>query len=212
MTRSAAIALREPWESLDRQREAASFGMWIFLGSELLFFGGLFLGYAVYRTLHPQAFLEAARETNLVYGTLNTAILLTSSLTMVVAERAAHGRLRRLALRCLAATMALGVAFMIVKGFEYAEDIREGLLPGFGFRLEPPATALFFAFYWIMTGLHAIHLTIGVGAVARLLLQSVLGSLPLEESSAVPATALYWHLIDVIWIFLYPVLYLVGRA
>jgi cytochrome c oxidase subunit 3 len=207
-----AAALREPWHALARQREAASFGLWVFLGSELLFFGGLFLAYTVYRVVHPDAFLTAARETDVVYGTANTAILLTSSLTMALAARGAEAGLRRLALLSLAGTVALGCAFLVVKGFEYAEDIEHGLLPGHGFRLTPPATQLFFALYWIMTVVHAVHLTIGIGAVARLFVQGWRRTLPLRTSPAVEATALYWHLVDVIWIVIFPLLYLVGRA
>jgi cytochrome c oxidase subunit III len=137
---------------------------------------------------------------------------MTSSFTMAVAARAAEAHLRRAAHWCLAATIALGAAFLVVKGFEYAEDIRKHLVPGPGFRLEPPATQLFWAFYWIATGIHAVHLTIGIGAVGRLWLFSWLRELPLEESPAAEATALYWHLVDVIWIFLFPIIYLVGRA
>lgn len=212
MSDAAADALREPWRDLDRQREAATFGLWVFLGSELLFFGGLFLAYTVYRVLHPDAFVVAARETDIVYGTANTAILMTSSLTMVLAVRGAEAGLRRLAMWSLAGTIALGLAFLVVKGFEYAEDIGHGLLPGYDFRLSPPATQLFFTLYWIMTAVHAIHLTIGIGAVTRLLVQGWRGTLPLRTSPAVEATALYWHLVDVIWIVIFPLLYLVGRS
>lgn len=207
-----ARALREPWEELERQHRAASFGMWVFLASELLFFGGLFAGYAVYRVLYPEAMATAAREANLLYGTVNTAILMTSSFTMAVAARAAEAGLRRAALWCLALTVALGLAFLAVKGVEYAEDVRKDLVPGAGFRLQEPQTQLFWSFYWIATGLHAVHLSVGIAAVGRLWLMAWWRTLPLASSPAVEATALYWHLIDVIWIFLYPAIYLVGRA
>ncbi|MFO1039652.1 MAG: cytochrome c oxidase subunit 3 family protein [Geminicoccaceae bacterium] len=208
---SAASALREPWDELGRQREAASFGMWVFLGSELLFFGGLFTVYAVYRVLHPDAFTEAAREANLVYGTVNTAILMTSSFTMALAARTAKAGYRRLAMWSLALTITLGFAFLIVKGFEYSEDIQKSLIPGADFKLRDAAAQLFWAFYWIATGVHALHLTIGIGAVSRLWLLSWWRELPLQESPASEATALYWHLVDVVWIFLFPAIYLVGR-
>jgi cytochrome c oxidase subunit 3 len=207
------LALREPWESLPRQREAATFGIWIFLASELLFFGGLFLGYTVCRVLYPHAFAEAGRETDIWYGTVNTAVLLTSSLTMAVAAGAGEAGLRRTALWCFGATIALGAAFLIFKGFEYNEDLIERLWPGPGFKLqEEPAAQLFFAFYWVMTGLHAVHLTIGMCLIGRLWFLTYRRRLPLEKSPQVEVTALYWHLIDVIWIFLYPILYLGGRA
>ena len=187
---AAEEGLREPWEQLPRQREAATFAIWCFLATELLFFGGLFLGYSVYRDLYPEAFKTAARETSIFYGTLNTVILMTSSLTMVLAERGAQARLRRLALWCLAATVLLGSAFLVVKGFEYAEDLKKGLLPGWKFTLTEPYTELFFAFYWMMTAVHAVHLTIGIGLVSGLLVRSTLSELALSESPQVEVTAL----------------------
>ena len=123
-------ALREPWEALPDQKQAATFGIWVFLGSELLFFGAFFLTYGFLRILHPQAFEVASRHTNVVFGTLNTAILLTSSLTMVLAARAADIEVRSAVLVCLALTAVFGLAFLVVKGFEYREDIEEALMPG----------------------------------------------------------------------------------
>jgi cytochrome c oxidase subunit III len=215
-------ALREPWLSLHRQRQAAGFGMWVFLASEALFFGGLLLTYAAYRTLYPDAFAAAARETNIVFGTVNTAVLLTSSLTMAAAAEAAEAaeaapsaaaadRLRRLVLHCLAATACLGLAFLVVKGFEYAEDIREHLVPGAGFKLDDPRAQVFFAFYWVSTVVHAIHLSVGIGVVTTLAVQAWRGTRSLA-SPAFEGAALFWHLVDIIWIFLYPLLYLPGRA
>ncbi|WP_414474504.1 cytochrome c oxidase subunit 3 family protein [Microvirga sp. M2] len=211
MTQSPAV-LKEPWQDLGRQREGAAFGIWVFLASELLFFGGMILLYTVYRVENPQAFAEAARETDIWYGTINTAVLLTSSLTMAVAAQGAEQDWRRLAVWCLAATALLGLTFGILKGFEYAEDIRKSLVPGPGFPLQEPAAQLFFALYWAMTGLHAIHLTIGICLVGRLCLLGALGRIVLRGNPQVEVTALYWHLIDVIWIILYPLIYLPGRA
>jgi heme/copper-type cytochrome/quinol oxidase subunit 3 len=208
---SSSSALREPWPDLARQREGVSLGVWAFLASEALFFGGLFLGYAVYRNLYPDAFLTAARETDIFYGTLNTAILLTSSLTMAVAERGAQEGFRRMALWCLAVTALLGLAFLISKGFEYHDDITKGLVPGSGFPLHPSQTQIFWAFYWVITGVHAIHLTIGVGVVVTAMMLLWRRSLQ-SESPAFEGIALYWHLVDVIWVILLPLLYLVGRA
>jgi cytochrome c oxidase subunit III len=204
--------LKPPWKELGRQREGATFGIWVFLASELLFFGSLLLLYAAYRVLHPEAFITAGRETDIWYGTVNTAILMTSSLTMAVAAKAAEADLRRLTLYCLAATVALGLLFLVLKGFEYAEDIEKYLVPGSHFALKEPATQIFFALYWIMTAIHAIHLTIGLGLVGRLVVSGLLRRVELKENPQVEVTALYWHLVDVIWIILYPLIYLMGRS
>jgi cytochrome c oxidase subunit 3 len=204
-------ALRKPWPDLARQREGVSFGVWCFLASEALFFGGLFLGYVIYRNLYPEAFVIAARETDIFYGTLNTAVLLTSSLTMAVAERAAQEGVRRMALWCLAATALLGLAFLVSKGFEYHDDIAKGLIPGRNFPLQPAQTQIFWAFYWVMTGVHAIHLTIGIGVVATVMVLLAWRSTP-PESPTFEGVALYWHLVDVIWVILLPLLYLLGRT
>jgi cytochrome c oxidase subunit 3 len=204
-------ALHKPWHSLRRDREGAAFGTWVFLGSEAMFFGGALLAYAAYRSLWPEAFAVAGRETNIVYGTVNTALLLTSSLTMAAAAEGARAGLRRLTLACLAATAALGLAFLLVKGFEYHEDIHRHLVPGAHFRLPDPQAQIFFAFYWLLTGVHALHLSTGIGITALLLLQAWRGTRPLP-SPAFEAAGLYWHFVDLIWIFLYPLLYLMGRS
>ena len=207
---SDVALLREPWPNLERQRYAASFGIWTFLATELLFFGGLFLSYAVYRSLHPEAFRVASHETAIAYGTTNTLILLTSSLIMTIAERAAVEGLRRLTITCLLVTAALGTAFLVVKGFEYAEDISKGLLPGPDFPLHPASTQLFWGLYWIMTGVHAIHLTVGIGVVLLLTALISRATIPLQTSAS-EVISLYWHLVDVIWVTLYALLYLPGR-
>lgn len=211
---SDGALIKEPWSALPRQREGATLGIWIFLASEILFFGALLLAYTVYRIAAPAAFAAAARETNVWYGTVNTAVLLTSSLTMAVAAQAAAtgAGFRRLVVWCLAATAALGLAFLVIKGFEYKEDLDKHLWPGAGFPLGQPAAQIFFALYWILTGVHGIHLTIGVVLVSRLCLLGALGRLPLARNPEIEVTALYWHLVDVIWIFLYPLIYLPGRA
>jgi cytochrome c oxidase subunit 3 len=207
----ACRALHEPWPSLPRQKEAVSFGVWVFLASELLFFGGLFFAYTLYRNIYPHGFVIAARETEVFFGTFNTAVLLTSSLTMAVAVRAAENEMRRLTLWCLVATAALGIAFLIAKGFEYRDDIVNRLVPGPDFKLHEQGAQIFWAFYWIATGIHAIHLTVGiviVGIVAAMLRWR---DVPLVGPKY-EGVALYWHLVDIIWIILLPLLYLVGRA
>ena len=206
--------LREPWQNFERQRGAGKFGIWVFIASEILFFGALMLTYTVCRVDHPDAFAAAGRETNVWYGTINTAILLTSSLTMAMASQAAAAGLhfRRLIAGCLLATAALGLAFLVVKGFEYKEDIEKHLVPGAQFALQETGAQLFFGLYWLVTAVHAIHLTIGIVLVSRLALLGCLGRLQLDENPEIEVTGLYWHLVDVIWIFLYPLIYLPGRV
>jgi cytochrome c oxidase subunit 3 len=209
-----SVHLKEPWDDFTRQRQAGQFGIWIFLASEVLFFGALILTYTIYRIGNVHAFAQAGRETNIVYGTINTVILLTSSLTMAVASQAASEKagFRRLTLGVLAATAALGVAFLVVKGFEYREDIDKHLVPGSHFGLSEPAAQLFFGLYWLITGIHAIHLSIGICMVARLALLGWRRRVVLDDNPQLEATGLYWHLVDVVWIFLYPLIYLPGRS
>ncbi|MBM0206752.1 cytochrome c oxidase subunit 3 [Micromonospora sp. STR1s_5] len=213
MSETSAL-LKEPWESFERQKEAGKFGIWIFLASEVLFFGALLLTYAVYRLGNLQAFAAAGRETNISYGTINTGILLTSSLTMAVASQAAAAKagFRRLVIGCLAGTAALGIAFLVVKGFEYKEDIDKHLVPGVHFALKQAAAQIFFGLYWLVTGIHAIHLTIGIVMVSRLAFLGWRRKLVLDDNPELEVTGLYWHLVDIVWIFLYPLIYLPGRA
>ena len=207
---SLARAVREPWPSLRLQREAVGLGMWFFLASEVLFFSALFCSYAVYRSLNPQAFREAAAHTKLIYGSINTVLLLTSSLTMTIALRAATVRLRRLTMVCLGATALLGFAFLVCKGLEYRSDIVEHMVPGPGFPLSPPATEIFWGLYWVMTGVHAIHLSAGIGIVIAVMVLFGRGTIPVQGST-MEGVAIYWHFVDTVWIFLFPLIYLAGR-
>ena len=202
-------ALNEPWHSPERQRVATQFGVWSFLATETLFFGALFLVYAHARLTDNAGFVAGAREADVWFGSANTVVLITSSLTMAIAERAVRERLVTLARMMTAATLVLGVTFLVVKGFEYAKDISEHLVPGPGFKLTERGAAEFWAFYWTATVVHATHLTIGLGIVGRLLLIRI-RRLP-EHWIAAEGSALYWHLVDVVWVFLYPLLYLAGR-
>lgn len=206
---SPPTALNEPWSTAERQRVATQFGLWSFLATETLFFGGLLLFYTVARVTHPAGFTAGAREAEVVFGSVNTVVLLTSSLTMAVAERAVREGLVALARAMLAATVALGLAFLVVKGFEYASDIDKHLVPGPAFKLTEMGASQFWAFYWTATVVHATHLTIGLGVVGRLLLIPR-AELPTRWTTA-EGTALYWHLVDVVWVFLFPLIYLVGR-
>lgn len=210
---SRASALYEPFESLPRQRSAVSFGMWIFLATEIVLFGGLFVAYAVYRFRWPEGFAAAAQHTDVVFGTVNTLILLTSSATMMVAVETARLGLKRIATGCLVATALFGIAFMVLKGFEYRADLAENLVPGRpGFPVSRAGGEIFFALYWIMTGLHAIHLSLGVAIVLATAALVATERIAAGREGTLHAVGLYWHLIDIIWIVLFPLLYLVGRA
>lgn len=206
---SERALLNEPWESETRQQVATHFGVWAFLATETLFFGAIFLFYAVARVTHYAGFAAGAREADALLGSINTAILLTSSLTMAIAERAVKEALVPLARAMLWATIALGLGFIVVKGFEYHGDIVKHLIPGNGFPIAATGAAEFWAFYWTVTVVHACHLTIGLGIVGRLL-AIPRAELPHRWITA-EGSALYWHLVDVVWVFLYPLIYLAGR-
>jgi cytochrome c oxidase subunit 3 len=203
--------LHAPWRSVQRQDRGASFGMWIFLGSEALLFGGLLLAFAVTRALHVEEFKQAGRATDVVLGTTNTMILLTSSLAIAVAVEAARAGHRRLALGGLLAGMLLGLGFLGVKGFEWHSDIAKGLFPGGPALRDAPGAQLSLSFYWLLTGLHGLHVVGGLSLLGWMGWQVWRRLRPLR-SPGVEAAGLYWHLVDVVWIFLYPLLYLDGRA
>ncbi len=204
-------ALQEPWPNLAVQREGVSFGIWVFLASEILFFSALFITYAVYRSFNPEAFAAAAKETELFYGTLNTGLLLTSSMTMTIALRAATVQWRGVTLVALALTAALGLAFLLCKGLEYHDDLTKNLFPSAAFPLAEPPAQLFWMMYWIMTGIHAIHLSAGIAVDIAVLLLFWRRILPIQGST-MEGVATYWHFVDSVWLVLYPLLYLVGRS
>ena len=208
---AAPDPLREPWTELSRQREAATLGMWFFLMSEMLFFGALFMAFSFSRALNPAAFAEAARHTEIAYGAANTFVLVTSSLTITIAVRAAGAARGTLTAWLLAATALLGVAFLVIKGFEYRDDLRHHLFPSHDFALGQNATQIFWAFYWAMTGVHALHLTAGVALVLRLF-WFVRGRRISLASPQLEVASLYWHLVDGFWIVLFPVLYVATRS
>ena len=202
-------ALQEPWQTAERQHVAMQFGMWCFLATETLFFGAMILFYAVARYSHTPGFTAGAREAEVVFGTINTLVLLTSSLTMAIAERAVREALTPLARAMFAATLVLGIAFLTIKGFEYRSDFEKHLVPGPLFKLTETGASQFWAFYWTATGVHACHMLIGLGIVGRMLLIPK-AELPRRWTTA-EGSALYWHLVDVVWVVLYGLIYLVGR-
>jgi cytochrome c oxidase subunit 3 len=197
-----------------QQNLAATFGLWIFLATEVVFFGPLFFGYLYVRTHYPEAAAAASRHTDFALGTANTALLLTSSLCVALA--ASPGRGRRRASVLLYAAALLGLAFLALKGIEYRNDFAEHLFPGRGFAPGGAGDAphahgmqLFFIVYFAMTALHALHLLVGVVLCAAVGLALRRGAVRREH---VALAGLYWHFVDVVWIFVYPLLYLVGRA
>jgi cytochrome c oxidase subunit III len=208
----AQAPLAEQFASLPQQAEASRLGMWAFLCSEIMFFGGMFAGYIIYRHAYPAAFAAGSRETDVFYGTLNTAILLTSSLTMALAVQSAEVGKSRNIVRFLLATIFLAVAFLAVKGLEYSEDFHKHLVPGRAFAdAGEPKTQLFFYFYWLMTGLHGLHVLIGICVLAVMARLASRGRFSAEYHNPIELTGLYWHFVDIVWIFLYPLLYLINR-
>ncbi|MCB1884499.1 MAG: cytochrome c oxidase subunit 3 [Geminicoccaceae bacterium] len=208
-------ALAEQFDDLGQQRHAAELGMWIFLATEALFFGGLLLGYAVYRHLYPEAWFAAARETEILIGTANTAILLTSSLTMWLAVRAGEEGRRDAVTLALGLTATLGAFFLGLKAYEYYLDWDNSLVPGLRFAFEkadPEHAEIFYYLYFFLTGVHAVHLTVAITAVLVVLFLVRTGRLAYQQSATLTVLGLYWHLVDVVWIFLYPLIYLPGRS
>ncbi len=192
--------------------DSGKLGMWVFLASEILFFGGLFVAYLYGRTHWPQGFALASRRTDVVLGTVNTAVLLTSSALVALAVAGdAHPRARRFGARLLAATAALGVLFLALKGVEWHAEWREHLVPGPRFALAAtPGAEEFFALYFVMTGLHGVHMIVGIALLAAFA-RGRAAQRAWAGAGNVEVVALYWHFVDVVWIFLYPLLYLVER-
>lgn len=204
------VTLRPPFTD-ERQQHAADFiGMYVFLGSEVMLFGGLFAVMAIARVQHPASYVAASRELHLWIGAANTAVLLTSSLAMAIGVAAARAGRRRPARLGILATLALGLAFLALKAVEYAEEYRDGLLPvpGSGGALTEPFDRLFMHLYLGATALHALHLTIGIALLCGLLVRIRRGLALPGRGVIVETCGLYWHLVDLIWVFLYPVLYL----
>jgi cytochrome c oxidase subunit 3 len=235
------------FDDIGQQRDAARLGMWSFLVTEVLFFGGLFAAYAVYRGSYPDAFAAGSKMLDVTLGTLNTIVLLASSLTMAMAVHAAETgrgpRAGRVTAAWLGATMLLGAAFLGVKGYEYYEKYREALIPGPYFVVPaghaeaahagateasrrhsqdaPPSaprtalagrpTELFFSLYFCMTGLHALHMIVGFGLLAVLATMALRGRFSPEYAMPVELGGLYWHFVDIVWVFLFPMLYLIDR-
>jgi cytochrome c oxidase subunit 3 len=217
-------ALAHQFDTLEQQHETNALGMWMFLATEVLFFGGLFTAYIVLRWKYPAAFLIGSRELNVTLGALNTVVLLASSLTVVLAVQAAQSG-SRLLTAWLGATMALGVIFLGIKAVEWSADYREGLIPGInwdsgpdtvwahpghGLLPVPPREGqLFFLIYFCMTGLHALHMIVGLGVFGVLLYHAARNRYTPNYYTPIEVGGLYWHFVDIVWIFLFPLLYLI---
>jgi cytochrome c oxidase subunit 3 len=202
------------FDDAEQQHEAGQLGMWLFLVTEILFFGGMFTAYVVYRSLYPGAFAHASHHLDVRLGTVNTAVLISSSLTMALAVHAAQTGSRRGTLMWLVLTALLGTTFLGIKSYEYAHKFHEGLVPGPHFTYpgpDAPQAQLFFGLYFAMTGVHALHMVIGLGILAWLMREARRGRFGPAYHTPVELTGLYWHFVDIVWIFLFPFLYLIGR-
>ena len=206
----------EHFDSAEQQHSAVTLGMWAFIAQEIMFFGGLFLAYTVYRNMYHDAFAAASHHLDLTYGAFNTAVLITSSLTMALAVHAAQLGSKKGTIGFLLGTIFLGVVFLGVKVIEYHDKFVHHLVPGANFQFEGAKllehqTEVFYSLYFLMTGLHALHMIIGIGILLGLVYFAWKGRYSSQYYSPVELTGLYWHFVDIIWIFLFPFLYLVSR-
>lgn len=201
----------------DQQFDAAKLGMWVFLVNEILFFGGLFCAYIIYRAWYPDLFQQAAMELNKFLGGINTIVLIGSSLTVALGIRAAQkNQIKSLQIH-LIITILLACTFLVIKGFEYAHKFHLGIYPGGLYNPSPevlehlthPKANIFFSIYYMLTGVHAVHVIIGIGLFTWILIRTRRGEFSSAYYTPVEITGLYWHLVDLIWIFLFPLLYLI---
>ena len=207
-------ALLHHFDTVEQQKESSTLGMWVFLVTEILFFGGLFLVYIVYRSMFHEAFALGSHELDITLGAINTGVLIFSSLTMALGVRSAQLGQRKALMLFLVLTMILGTVFLGIKVVEYAHKFEHHLVPGANFHFDSPVSRqvqLFFSLYFCMTGLHALHMIIGIGLMLWLLFHSYRGRFTPQYYSPVEIGGLYWHFVDIVWIFLFPFLYLIGR-
>jgi cytochrome c oxidase subunit III len=217
-------ALLHHFAEVQQQRDAASLGMWLFLATEVMFFGGMFCAYLIYRQWYFGDFAAASKSINATLGAANTAVLICSSLTVVFAVWAAQTARRALLIAMLAVTMLFGLAFLGIKGYEYNEKFEEHHVPGASFSFEhqpipghpgeyanPRHAQIYFSLYFLMTGIHALHMIVGLGIFTWLLVMACKGRFTPEYNTPVEIGGLYWHFVDIIWIYLFPLLYLIDR-
>ncbi len=206
--------LQHHFDDMGQQAEASTLGMWVFLVTEIMFFGGLFMAYLVYRTQSPLGFMEASHHLNVWYGTLNTLVLICSSLTMALGVRAAQTSAPpKTQVSFVVATMLLGTTFLGIKAIEYTDKFTHHLVPGPNFQWEgqyPKAAEMFYSLYFAMTGLHALHMIIGLGIMTWIAITMWRAHYDEHYYTPVEVAGLYWHFVDIVWIFLFPLLYLIG--
>jgi cytochrome c oxidase subunit 3 len=208
--------LQHHFYTMDQQLEASTLGMWVFLVTEIMFFGGLFMAYIVYRTMYPDAWMSGSQQLNVPLGAMNTAVLIVSSLTMALAVRAAMVGSRRGQIVNLVLTIGLGTTFLVVKYFEYKSKFDHHLVPGDHFVAPEGLEAMtqqlqiFMSLYFIMTGVHAAHMVVGIGLMSVILVMAWRGRFGPHYYTPVEVSGLYWHFVDIVWIFLFPLLYLLG--
>ena len=195
-----------------QQNEASKLGMWAFLATEILFFGGMFTAYAVYRWQHPDAFAQASQAMDVFLGGVNTGVLLLSSLTVALGVHAIQEGKSKQLFRFLIATIILGTIFLVIKGIEYHHKFVEHLVPGYDFIFagpQAPYAAMYFVLYFVMTGFHALHMLVGIGVMAVMAVKTARGRFSASYYTPIEISGLYWHFVDIVWIFLYPLLYLI---
>ena len=206
-------ALQHHFQTMQQQQEAATLGMWIFLVTEVMFFGGLLMAYLLYRVWYPESWSLGSGALDIVLGGVNTVVLIASSLTMALAVRGAQTESHRTSFYWLLLTMALGLTFLVIKYFEYAHKFELNEVPGRNFEFHgPPQTEIFFSLYFGLTGLHALHMVIGITLLAVIAWMTKRRRFSPEWYTPVELSGLYWHFVDIVWIFLFPLLYLVDRA
>ena len=209
--------LQHHFDSLEQQLYASTFGMWVFLVTEVLFFGGMFMAYILYRMWYPEMFVAASHHLSVPLGAVNTAVLIGSSLTMAFAVNAAQrGARPREQVMWLLGTMFLGAVFLGIKVVEYSDKFEHHLIPGAGFLFDKPefqqTAQIYFSLYFALTGLHATHMIVGMVIMAVIARMAAKGQFTSEWYTPVEIMGLYWHFVDLIWIFLFPLLYLIGGA
>jgi len=215
--------LRHHFATVEQQRDAASLGMWLFLATEIMFFGGMFCAYLIYRYWYFNEFAVGSRSLNIYLGTINTVVLICSSLTVALGVRAAQLGKQKLLIILLILTIIFGVAFLGIKGIEWYDKYKEHHIPGSSFNaddlvqeypqihIDQSHEQIYFSLYFAMTGLHALHMIIGVGIFVFLLVEAFKGRFTPQYNTPVEIAGLYWHFVDVVWIYLFPLLYLIDR-